>query len=127
MISLVFNLKGGTGAFDDVSDTDWFAPYIHAAADKGIVLGSDGKFRPNDNITRQDAAVMIFRAYSKTKKTSDSFKDDNEISEYAKEAVYDLSSQGVIKGYDDNTFRPLANLSRAEAASLLNEIMKGEK
>ena len=70
---------------------------------------------------------MIFRAYSKTKKTSDSFKDDNEISEYAKEAVYDLSSQGVIKGYDDNTFRPLANLSRAEAASLLNEIMKGEK
>ena len=127
MISLVFNLKGGTGAFDDVSDTDWFAPYIHAAADKGIVFGSDGKFRPNDNITRQDAAVMIFRAYSKTKKTSDLFKDDNEISEYAKEAVYDLSSQGVIKGYDDNTFRALANLSRAEAASLLSEIMKGEK
>lgn len=127
MISLALNLSGGNASFTDVSDSDWFAKYVFGVAEKGIVLGSDGKFRPNDVITRQDAAVMIFRAYGKAQNASEAFEDDGEISEYAKEAVYSLCSQGIIKGYEGNTFRPLGNLSRAEAASLLSGIMKGEK
>ena len=52
------------GTFDDVTTDDWFASVVETAYKAGIIKGSDGLFRPNDNITREEMAVILMRVYS---------------------------------------------------------------
>lgn len=125
IIAEAFALTGNGAEFDDVSDADWFAPYIKRATGAGVIFGSGNMFLPNDNITRQDAAVILFRAANIEEVPESDFEDLNEIAEYALEAVKALSGTGVIKGYDDNTFRPAKFLTRAEAASIVNRLLQG--
>lgn len=113
-------------SFSDVSAADWSYIYIAHAVDLGIVNGiSEDKFGKTDLITREDMAVMCRRALEKTgTDVSDmidepGFADVSEISDYAYEAVGIMSNMGIINGYEDNTFRPKNNATRAEAAKIL--------
>lgn len=107
--------------FADVFSSDWYAEVVKKAATSGIVMGNDGRFNPNDHITRQDAAVILYRLASKIRSLdgSKTFGDDNMIADYAKTAVSALASANIISGMGDNTFAPNENLTRAQAAKLL--------
>ncbi|MDY4212287.1 MAG: S-layer homology domain-containing protein, partial [Eubacteriales bacterium] len=77
------------------------------------------------NITREDMAVMIYRAYRlNVKKIGEyekefAFADDENISDYAKEAVYVLKNMSVINGTDNGNFAPKSLATRAEASKML--------
>ncbi len=118
------NLSNDIG-FSDVDKSDWFYDIIILAAKEGVVYGNDGFFYPNNNITREDAAVMIYRIVKglgtfDTKKT---FLDMNSVSDYAAEAVSLLAGAGFINGIGDGNFAPKALLTRAEAAVMINSVL----
>lgn len=103
----------------------WAQDSIAAAAHYGIVNGYNGdKFGPNDNITREQMAVMVINAAQLTPTTSGlSFRDSASISGWAREAVAIAVEIGIIKGYSDSSFRPQANATRAEAvATVVNAL-----
>lgn len=119
--------KGENNAvFSDVNDSDWFADYIKKAASAGIVNGSDGIFRPNDGTTREDAALIIFRALGLEKDGEADFVDSESIAPYAKDAIGAMVKGGYINGMGDGTFAPKSTLTRAQAAQLIyNALIKG--
>ena len=115
-----------TGAFADVPEGSWFEGYVNTGVGLGIVNGtSETEFSPNAPVTRQDAAVMILRAVSAaelklhTDGGAPEFTDSADISDYASEAVAELSSSGVINGYEDGSFRPGNSLLRSETAKVI--------
>lgn len=111
--------------FSDVSADDWYAPYALAAYKQGIALGDErGSFRPNETITRQDMAVMLYRALAADKPTADaSFTDFPLVAAYAKDAVSYFSQRGIINGMGDGSYAPEQNASRAQAAVILYRII----
>ena len=114
---------------EDVKSDDWFAPYVGVAAKVGIIVGSDGKFRPNDTITREEMAVIIVKAYTYlggkgANGAIDNFSDKNSISAWAKAYVDSAASVGLISGMGDGTFGPKANATRAQAASVVYRVIK---
>jgi len=98
----------------------WYSPYIKSAADTGLVTGyADGRFGVGESITRQDIAVILWRRLGQPEAAASSFADNDEIADYAKTAVAYLASQGIINGYEDGTFRPNDNATRAAAAKII--------
>jgi len=120
--------EGDVSAFSDVSESDWYYKYVSTAFANGVINGvSESSFAPGNNITRQDAAVMIMRASKlDAGETDGSFSDDAEISDYAKEAVYTLKNKKILSGYN-GLFNPLNNLTRAEAAQLIHKLTELSK
>ncbi len=116
-------LSGGKADFDDVGATDWFYPYIGAACSQGIVNGvSEASFGVGMSITRQDMAVIICRALERTMSLEAStkvFKDSADISAYALDSVAKLADIGIISGFEDGSFAPAANATRAQAAKMI--------
>lgn len=113
--------------FIDVPKDDWSYPYIASAFKSGLVNGeSDDFFGAQDSISREDAAVILYRLYTKTKQapvSNATFEDSSYISYYAKEAVFAMAQLGIINGYD-NMFYPKKELTRAECAKLIYEVYK---
>ena len=114
-----------TDKFTDVKEDDYFAPFVAWGVSNGIVSGmSENEFAPNDNITREQLAVMLYN-YAKFKgielggDKEVSFADGEAVSDWAKEAVDALSKAGVMSGRDNGNFDPKANATRAEAATML--------
>lgn len=127
MLCLTLGLSGDSyrADFADVASDDWYAPYVLALSGKGIVNGYNGSFNPESNITRQDAAVMTWRALqlkgvAQGSKTS--FADGDSVSDYARESVELLAGLGIINGYN-GSFNPMGNTTRAETASILNNVL----
>lgn len=114
--------------FADVSRDDWFCKYVGACSESGIMLGmEDGTMAPDRYITRQDAAVMIKRLADRMHPLPEaaySFADGARIAGYAAEAVGCLADTGIMKGYEDNTFRPEGSITRAESAVILYRLLE---
>ena len=115
---------GAECGFDDVKPDNWSYKYIAAARKAGIVNGiSDNSFGVGENISRQDMAVMAYRAAKKygaefnTERMPD-FSDIAEISSYAMESVDMMASAGIINGTGKG-FEPMRNSTRAEAAKVI--------
>lgn len=117
--------------FTDVQAGTYYEKYVATAKKVGIVKGiSENAFGVGNNITRQDLAVMVVNAakYKQMPLDGDKaivFADDENISEYAKDAVEVLVKTGAINGFSDNTFRPKNNCTRAQSAKIIYEIVKG--
>lgn len=116
-------------AFSDVDISQWYAPYIDALVYEGIVQGvNENMFGIGENILRCDMAVLIERCcnYLKTELTvsENSFNDDADIPEYAKQAIYAMRGTGIIKGDNDNMFMPKKFATRAEAAKMIYVMLK---
>ncbi len=131
MIAVAFELEDGEHSFSDVLDTDWFAPYAGSAAKSGLVMGADGKFMPHNNLTREDAAVILHRLceYMSVNLSGNpaEFADAEDISGYAKDAVFEMSASNILKG-DGTNFYPRRDISRGEVAALIcrvYDIIKG--
>jgi hypothetical protein len=117
----------GKHPFKD-SEGHWAEAYIAWAKDKGIVEGvSATEFDPEAPITREQMAT-IFGRYAlkqgielpKSENAAGSFPDAGKISEYAREFVELMRIAGILNGYEDGTFRPQGNATRAEAAKLFS-------
>nr|WP_307990038.1 S-layer homology domain-containing protein [uncultured Niameybacter sp.] len=108
--------------YTDVADDTWFKKYVDLITTAGI-MHTDGKaFRPNEGITREEAAYAVATAYHIQKKDEYTFKDGEVIEEWAKDAVEALALGGYIQGYGDGTFKPQGTLTRAEAVMILDKI-----
>ncbi len=112
-------LSGGK-IFKD-SGNHWARDYIAAANAYNIINGyNDDSFGPDDQITREQMAVMINNA---AKFDADGmsviFTDKNDISEWAKNAVERVASNKVINGYPDGSFKPKQSTTRAEAVTVI--------
>lgn len=122
--ALDMEIKRGQ-SFDDVNETDWCYQYISTASQNGIIYGYGSEFHPNDFITRQDAAVILYRALNienSSASVSLSYEDSAEISDYALEAVSELSKNGILSG-DGNKFNPKNNTTRAESAVMIERML----
>ncbi len=111
--------------FADVPSDAWFYHAVSVASKYGIVSGyGDGNFGPYDLITRQDMALMTYKAAQVMNKDLSavrtmSFADAGAISAYAAEAVQTLADANIINGVSDTEFAPKANATRAQAAKIL--------
>ena len=111
--------------FKDVDNNQWYAKYIASAYNAGIISGvSDTVFGIGEPITRQDMAVIAYRAAKLVKVTdSEKFKDDSLISDYAKDAVYTMKASGIMNGKGDGLFDPKTYATRAEAAKMIDNML----
>lgn len=116
--------------FDDVADDAWYADYVHAAADVGIVNGvSDKLFAPMQNISRQDLALMCYRGAGvmslSLNEVSDTKPLDAEtISDYALDAVLKFYRCQIVNGTPDGNFNPADTATRAHAAKIVAQLHK---
>ena len=110
--------------FSDVGQSDWFCQDVQKAADAGLIQGRGNNwFDPSAPITREEAAVVLYNYMLKMGYNFDitniAFADEYKIDTWATLAVHYLASVGIINGYEDNEFRPLNNITRAEAATIV--------
>lgn len=111
-----------TGDFQDIQEDSWYANAVYWAAEEGILSGySNGMLRPNENITREQLAVMLYR-YMGSPKTSSAvkgFSDMDQISGYAREALSWAVDNGIMSGRDTGKLDPKGQATRAETAAML--------
>ena len=125
MISVCFGftLKEPVVVFDDVNTNDWYYSYVMALYENNIVNGvSDNCFGVNELLTRQDMCTILARIMeiNDSADIKDCYLADiDSASDYAKAAIISMNSMGYVNGYDDGSFRPYNNTTRAEAAKLI--------
>ena len=105
--------------YKDLQDKAWYLPYINAALKAGMIDADGENLRPNDKITRAEFAKML-AAIDKENDYVSKFQDVKGH-KYEKE-INKIDGNKRIAGYEDGTFRPDNNLTRAEAASFLNRM-----
>jgi len=125
--------------FDDIDYwKDWFYSDVDTAALNGVINGRGHRiFDPNAPITRQEAAVVTYNYLKKAEFDFAAAKvgltrnnvlvmlsDIYSVADWAAEAVVYLFYDDIIDGYDDQTFRPLRNITRAETAAIVNRGFK---
>lgn len=126
MLVGAFNMTadGASCSYSDVPADSWYYSFVAIATEKGITKGYGNVFGTGTSITREDAAVMIYRIIEAAEAEAESFSDDSAISSYAKDAVYALAGNGVINGMGDGSFAPKAILTRAQAAQIIFTALK---
>lgn len=103
----------------------WAKGTIERAVALGLITGyPDGSFRPNGQITREEFAHLIVKALGlKNEQATLEFRDEASVGSWAKESVQLAVKAGIIRGYEDGTFRPKALISRAEMAVMLGRAL----
>lgn len=129
-VQVLYNLEdqptvSGTAAFPDLV-YEWYKPAIAWAESTGVVDGyEDGTFRPDELVTREEFAQMLYNyaAYKGYDLTAQgdlsSFPDGNEVQEWAVPAMAWANGNELINGHDDGTLEPAGTTTRAQAASIL--------
>ena len=130
-VTMLYRMEGEPAAaagalFDDVAAGKWYTDAVLWASDQGIADGyGNGRFGPNDNITRQQLAVILYRyAQSKGQGFAGAwmfpldYPDASEVSGWADEAMHWMVMNGVISG-KDGKLAPKDTLTRAEMAVIL--------
>lgn len=110
--------------FSDVANNSYYAPFVMAAFEKGIITGTgEDSFGVGVSIKREDAAVIIDRVLSKYGKeisgNTIEFADSEKAAGYAAESISRVAAAGIFSGDENGNFNPKANLSRAEACAIL--------
>ncbi|WP_336772420.1 S-layer homology domain-containing protein [Paenibacillus sp. MMO-58] len=133
MLTRALGLTAGNPAssFKDVTANAWYADAVAAATEAGIIQGfTDGTFRPNDKITRQQLAVTAANVLAFVGKSQAAgadqlaaLKDGSEIAAWAADAVAQSLKSGLIKGTPEGYYYPDKTATRAEAATILNRLI----
>ncbi|MGF7184781.1 hypothetical protein GGQ84_000866 [Desulfitispora alkaliphila] len=114
-------------SYSDVPAGAWYASEIAKAAAAGYIAGySDGTMRPNKSISRQEVSTIITRIdnLAGNSTEADKFIDAGDIAGWSKESVGAVAKAGFMTGYKDGTFRPLNDITRAEAVVTLNRVLE---
>jgi len=115
---------GINGKFSDVSSDAWYAEYLAIAYSYGLIQGfTDGSFRPDIPITREQFAAMLARTATIQTGGVLTYSDAANISGWAYDYVYTALAVGFMHGDAVGTFRPLYSITRAEAAAAINRIL----
>lgn len=125
--------------FSDVKAGDWFAGAVGAAVDAGVIKGyTDGTFKPNAFVTREEVAAMVVQALKvagqDTSVTAEEtgqyiaqFKDGAKIDSWARTVVAAAAKNGIIKGNTNGAFTPAGNSTRAESAVMIKNMLAKAK
>ena len=114
-------------AYTDVEANAWYAEIIRQAAAAGYISGyPDGTMHPNAMITRQEVAVILAKILALSEKNieTEPFASMSDISEWSRSAVAAVAVAGAMTGYPDGSFKPLNNITRAEAVQALDNGLK---
>ena len=130
MVNKALTIKGsGSVSFHDVPYNEWYYSDVAKAIGAAYAGGyNDDTFRPNNAISRQEAAVMISRlvpVYGAGGNLS-SYSDYRDIADWASAAVSKVSGKGYIGAYNDGKIHPLDQLTRAQTAKILCDILQKE-
>ena len=123
----------GKCAFTDVESGSYYESAVTWANENGIVSGiSEDCFAPNEPITREQMAAIIYRyaafkGYDITTSSNTSYTDNDNISDYAKNAVIWAAEKSVMTGNTDGSFAPKANTTRAQVASVFMRMVENLK
>lgn len=138
MVQILYNLDGSPSAgvpmFNDVASGAWYADAATWAASKSIVNGvGDNKFAPNNDITREQMAVMLYN-YCNTKgielpelRETTAFADSTSTSPWAIEAIEAMYQAGILSGKGNGVFDPQGKATRAEVAQMFMNFMEATK
>lgn len=134
--ALKLEAGGGSNSFTDVSSSAWYYDYIKAASGNGIISGyGNNRFGPMDNITREQAMSIIARAMNtiglkeelsdgEVDKILAGFIDADKISAYAKVSIAACVKLGIVSGRNGNMIAPKDNITRAEAAVIVRNLLQ---
>ena len=110
-----------TSSFSDIKDGAWCCRAIATLTNMGIIKGyTDGSFQPNKSITRAELATIIAR-FAKLDVNTKTFSDIN--GHWAQKNIELAAGNGWINGYEDGTFRPNNNITRAETFAMINRVL----
>ncbi len=120
--------QGSDSVFADVASGAWYAPGVVWSAANDVVNGmGDGKFMPNDNVTREQLAVMLHRyarSYAGLENNAPGdlarFTDKRAVSDWAEEGLSWAVGVGILNGDDRGALNPAASASRAETATMMS-------
>lgn len=126
LVNKIFKFENKTNInFIDVRPDYWAYSEIQKGISAGYVSGDkNGTFRPDDFITRQEAAVIINKLLDNTEITENkpNFKDAYDIDEWAKNSVDIVYEHGILSGFPNGTYRPKKYMTRAESVSALKRL-----
>ena len=109
--------------YPDVSAGAWYNKAIATLSRMGILSGyEDGRFRPNATVTRAEFAAMAARFDTEAKPVDTPFTDLTGC--WAADEIAKAYGKGWVNGYGDNTFRPNGPITRAEAVTLINRVLR---
>jgi hypothetical protein len=122
--------------FKDVKSSDWYAKEVQAALQANLISGAKGiAFRPNDPITREEMAIVMVNAMKYTNFSFDAFafnesttlakfKDQSQISNFARSAVTNAVGVEILNGIESTRFAPKEFTTRAQASTVVYRILK---
>ena len=128
--------KGVNANFTDIVNTDDGFGFVATSVEYELIKGySNDTFRPNANITREEAATLIFRAMKlvgmkvdyteeELQNEIDKFADKQDIYNYAKKPIAICSKNGLIVGNDKSQFLPKDNITKAELAIMIKRMLE---
>ena len=130
LVTVLWRMEGEppamTSGFHDVQDGRWYTSAVDWASTDGVVRGFPGGiFRPEDPITREQAAVILYRYAPimgrdvEAQADLSGFTDDYAISDYARDAVSWAYATGILSGYPDGSLRPGGQATRAQIAKMI--------
>lgn len=137
IVTILYRLEGspavtGTNAFVDVPAGQWYTDAVNWAAVNQIVKGTSATtFAPNDSITREQMAAILYRyaqykGYDVTKKADLSgYSDNGQVSAYAKDALAWANAAKLINGVTNTTLAPQGNATRAQVSAILHRFCDG--
>lgn len=121
--------------FTDVKTSEWYAGFVGVAAAQGLIEGfENGTFMPNEEITREQMAVMVTRAMKFAGKAPEAstptdsllakFQDQNKISTWARNEIMTSMKASIMDGMTDTVFAPDQQATRAQAAVMLKRLLQ---
>ncbi len=121
-----FTEIGTASGFDDVEPGDWYYESVLTAQSAGYIGGyTDGTFKPNQTISRQEVASILVRLMGLDPTTTGltQFADYDQMSEWARGSIGAVVQNGLMLGMPDNTFGPVKSITRAEAVVSLDRAL----
>lgn len=135
IVSMLHRLEGspavGSAEFSDVAGGDWYADPVAWAASEGIVGGyGDGTFGPNDPITREQMASILYRYADykgldvSARASLDAYSDADSVSPWASDVMSWAVSEGIISGMTEDTLAPQGTATRAQVAAMFQRFLE---
>ncbi|MCX7841697.1 MAG: S-layer homology domain-containing protein, partial [Clostridia bacterium] len=132
----IMRVNAGKDNFADVNLGSWYYDAVSTAYEYGIIKGfGNGRFAPDEKITREQAMSMIARAMKLTglkpdlkaeeaKALLEDFKDSTQSAEWAAASIAECIKAGVVSGKDGKRLSPKDNITRAEVAAIVERLLK---
>ncbi|MCI9045163.1 MAG: DUF4430 domain-containing protein [Peptococcaceae bacterium] len=117
--------QNGAMNFSDVKENQWFYEAVKFVYEAGLMNGEgENSFNPNGNLNRAMLVTILYRLEQSPEVTTASKFTDVKAGQWYSEAVIWASENGIVNGYEDNTFKPMNNVSREEMAAMLMRYAK---